>query len=290
MRLRRTAALATCMAAAIGPAMSSTPGHAYDIVTVYDRSILDGWQPGALRSYATTGMTSIPTLISGKTLSDYCERVGFGDAERQCYLIDFYEEKRLDYKPNYMRRVSKDAYYNCTPESGTDAIGWQFQKTATNSVGASISLAYTINFKSAPFGIGAESSLTTTVGANYSYSWGTSTTESGEKRMPVPSGYVGWWDYATYHGTAHGVATVFINSLDQGGPVGYFKVVAQIKGDLPEPADPAAKAAQPQQGLVAQARPMTAGEKQGCAADPTMQRRAAPVTGEPTISQPMSTS
>ncbi|MEU9015740.1 hypothetical protein AB0D12_39960 [Streptomyces sp. NPDC048479] len=264
------------MTAAAGSMMWSTPAQGYESITVYDRSILDGWQPGEVRGYGIGD--KIPTPISGRTLSDYCERVGFGNAERQCYLIDFYEEKRLDYTPNYVRPASKDAYFNCTPETGTDTIGWQYQKTATNAVGASISLAYTINFKSAPFGIGAESSLTTTVGANYTYTWGTATTESGTKAMPVPTGYVGWWDYATYHGTAQGVATVYINSFEPGAPVGYFKVVAQIKGDLPEPADPTARAAQPVQGLVAQARPMTDGEKQVCASNPTMQRRPAPAS------------
>ncbi|WP_433456501.1 ETX/MTX2 family pore-forming toxin (plasmid) [Streptomyces sp. CA-142005] len=275
------AAFAACVMATATSLMAASPASAYIVNTPYDTQVLSQY-PWPISGYPT---------VSGKYLSDYCEKVGFGYpyGTGKCQLLGFYEENRPEYVPNYMRQAS-EVLFNCTSNLAQQAIGWSFTRTATNTVGASVSVAVSVNYGVKPFGVGVEGSVTTTVAANYSYAWGTASTQSGTTTLNVSPGYVGWFDYGTFHGTAHGVADVYIEDTytsDAHIRRGVYKVVTDIKGDLPKPENPAAVAVQPATGLIAQQRPMTATEKTMCMSSPTVQQRAV-AGGTPTQSRVVS--
>ncbi|MGW8955567.1 hypothetical protein [Streptomyces sp. NPDC055709] len=247
--MRRIAAIAHVLAAtSLMTAVSLTPASA-DSVADIDNYIRNSWQDGYGGLYAAP--VSAKSVL-GSTLSDYCNRVGIvgrgqGGANGECVLLSFAETARPSFETDYRRRVSSEPYTNCNDREAVPTdLAYTKMKTVTNTVGASISVGVSVNYSVKPFGVGVSGSVTTTVGANYSYSWGESTSVSNTYHIQTPPGYRGSLDFATFHGTAHGIATVeiFNNGYPNNPtmpPTGTYKVITDIKGDLP-PADEGSEA------------------------------------------------
>ncbi|WP_435271365.1 hypothetical protein [Streptomyces sp. 1222.5] len=260
--------LVTVVAAILTSVMSMSTAQADSLLvltTLDNYTLKQGGQP----DHRTGPMPGYSWPQTNQDAMNYCVRVGFGNGWGQCHIQSFYEESR-QYDVNYARLAvngTNGAYWNCTPNPGTHMLGWSRTSTATSTVGASTSLALAIQFDEAPLGIGAEETLTLTVTASYSYAWGTSTTQNGADTLTISPYSVGWFDYAGFHGRSHGLYTVYIDQILGGNGLfmtGTYKIPAEIEGDLPKPLDPAARAAQPVEGIVGVSRPMTSSEKAFC--------------------------
>ncbi|MGW8955551.1 hypothetical protein [Streptomyces sp. NPDC055709] len=279
-RTRRWLAVAVCTVATTASLGIAPAAHgAEDIgndphLTDYDRAVLGerGTLNGKPGAFPYNGPTNAWATA-------YCQEHGFGTGMNQCRILSFQEEKRVSWTPNYMRQVSEATpMLNCSSEPARIDLTWSHSNTATHTAGASISVATTINFKAAPFGVGVDGSVTTTVGANYSYAWGTVSTTGGTNAVSIPAGHIGWLDYADFHGTSHGIADVIIpdygffpreqDPFPSRDPYVY-RVVTDITGDLPEPSDPQAVAAQGVTGLIGQSAPASDEVRRNfCAHDP----------------------
>ncbi|WP_433456426.1 hypothetical protein ACQPXS_46820 (plasmid) [Streptomyces sp. CA-142005] len=269
LRRRHQAALA-CATMAAFSVLSSAPAHAAAVtnpvvITALDRQILNGTQMAQ-----TWGSNPATIVYPGSWLSNYCSRNGFGNGMGQCRLLSFYEEQRVSYDRSYQQPVT-DPMYNCTDRDSTADVTWSHAYTTQTTLGASVSVSLGVTFNEAPLGMGATETVTTTVGASWSYAWGTTDTISKNDRVTVSPGRVGWLAYATDHGTAHGVASVEINQPPSAtfpqGIKGYFQTVVDLTGDLPKPIDP--NMGNPQNGIVTQSRAMTPAELSQCLTNPT---------------------
>ncbi|MGW2556453.1 hypothetical protein [Streptomyces sp. NPDC001635] len=237
--MRRITAIANILAATTLVTVASLTPASADSVTDIDNYFLNTWQDGYGNAGYSGPMGSRSAL--GSDVSKYCNWVGIvamKEANGKCGLIDFAETKRTGYVTDYRRQISPDPYINCNPKHDVPyELAYSKTRSATNSVGTSLSVAVSVNYGVKPFGVGVEGSITTTVGVNYNYTWGESTTESSTYHVDVAPGEEGSLDWFTYHGTAHGIATVAIlnNGSPNMPPTGTYKVVTDITGDLPKP-------------------------------------------------------
>ncbi|MEU9015079.1 hypothetical protein AB0D12_36190 [Streptomyces sp. NPDC048479] len=243
--MRRITAVANVVAAtSVLMAGSVAPASAIDdSVAAYDRYVLDSHQDGYGGIYA--GFPDVPGdgLIKGATVTDYCNRVGFSSGAGQCHLESFHETERTHWEEDYRQIASGKPLTNCNEKAvDNPSVSWSHTQTATHTAGGSISLAKSIGFTSGIPLFSVSSSMTLTVTATYSYAWGESTTKSDTYPVQISPGYEGWLDYAGFHGTAHGVATVTIepngdpnNPATELGHGSTFKVITDITGDLPKP-------------------------------------------------------
>ncbi|MEU9015920.1 ricin-type beta-trefoil lectin domain protein [Streptomyces sp. NPDC048479] len=164
--------------------------------------------------------------------------------------------------PDYRRRIS-EVKTNCGTADESHSLAWAHTNTATHTAGGSLSVAGTVKVSLAPLGVGAEASVTTTVGASYSYAWGESSEVRKTDEVKVRPGYKGWLDYGTYHGTSYGVAEVEVKIVDKTKAPdlgsGRYKIFTAIKGDLPKPVNP--KLQGQTEGIISQTARMTAAEE-----------------------------
>ncbi|MEU9015727.1 hypothetical protein AB0D12_39870 [Streptomyces sp. NPDC048479] len=230
---RITVIASVLTATALMTAVSMTPASA-DSIADYDSYIRNSWQDGWGGVYPYP--LGAPQGVAGASVNDFCNRNGFGGG---CQLVSFDEESR-QVDVDYRRTVSTAPYTNCNEKQvETPSIAYTKTNTATTTVGVSIAVAHSIEIHAGLPVFGGSSSWTFTITASTSYAWGESTSQADTWPVTVNPGYQGWLDWATYHGTAHGIATVVLTGPHPEFNIlhgGTYKIVTDIKGDLPEPA------------------------------------------------------
>ncbi|MEV6841334.1 hypothetical protein AB0N17_43895 [Streptomyces sp. NPDC051133] len=165
---------------------------------------------------------------SSMSAKAYCDQHGIGDKPGQCQLLSWYEEGRLADPPR--KNQQGDTRFECAHDNSSFAISWSRTSTATDSVGASISIGYTIEFEEAPLGLGAKESLNFNATASYEHSWSKSDTYTETDTVLLDKGQTGWVQYEPFKGYSHGIATVYIGSPEK---YGVFMYPTNIYGDLP---------------------------------------------------------
>ncbi|MEV6841340.1 hypothetical protein AB0N17_43935 [Streptomyces sp. NPDC051133] len=230
----------------------------------YENLIL--WMPGRVM-----GVKGTPPLVRNSAANQYCKTYGVGDGYGQCKITGFSETSRKS-TLNYKERVS-DYVFNCTPSTTTKTLEWSKTRIIQNSLGTDISLSkkFGISYDILDLiKVGAE--VSASIGITYDYTWGEAESEGGAETLRVRPGYVGWIEYGSFHGTAHGIADVLITRpvLGSGMLPGSYRVVTDIAGDLPKPLDPNALKDQQVTGAIPRSVPMDKNELKQCRTNPTV--------------------
>ncbi|MEV6841653.1 RICIN domain-containing protein [Streptomyces sp. NPDC051133] len=220
--------------AAAAAAMFMSASHAAADVDVSTGGPSDDW---VLDQHSNSQMDGGGSA-SGRIATDYCEKVGIGTGDGQCQLRRFAEESR-SVEPDYRIRISDPIRNNCSITSQSFNQGWSTTTTATNTTGFDLTVNASVTFAYAPGGVGGSATLGASATYHTSYSWGKSSTVSEQDNLNIQPGYKGWFEDNRDHGTAHGVAEVYVSSVNpsqasSGMTAGLYWIVTDIKGDLPD--------------------------------------------------------
>ncbi|MEV6841508.1 hypothetical protein AB0N17_44905 [Streptomyces sp. NPDC051133] len=274
--------------AAHQPPNHCDPAACVNHLTPLDSIFLN--MPG--HSYGTRDRaTGAPVNSLNDWASAYCAKAGFGGGRGQCSLNSFSEESFFNQTPHYKKRAS-GLLFNCTKKPASQSLGWAYTREASVTYGYSSSVAVG---KGLSIGYMTNSAFAFTLLSKQwstQWSWGLSSTQSGNTKLSVAPGEAGWFSEGDFYGTAHGLAFVTISSPDDayqapGKPVfsGSYTVVTDIRGVMPQQTDHRAVARQGAVGLLAESRPMTASEKASCAGRRSAFTKDAPITASSTESQ-----